>query len=208
MYEETTVTNSPFYNDPQFILLFQQYETSLRAFQMAVNEALRLMTNEMLPGPRRQLDPAAPAGPPNEQFNWDPDWNPLNKVMRLRRNLENDAYRVFSYRKHISHPLPPETINRELKGLLKDASGSQLFGKAERSFREMEKIRSALDNHCRQVWKRYVLEEEPKSAQMNQAVMHAYSLVAETGLQVESAKPMEAVVNRFAAKMQKPVTAH
>ena len=196
------MSKSPFYDDPRFISLYKQYETSLKAFRMAVDEAIRIAQREALPGPRRQVDPGPRVNRPSNYLDWDPNWNPLNKIKRLRRGLEHDAYKVFTYRGDSSPPVPPATAQRQIAGIFKDAAGSQLFGKDDRSVREMSEIKAAVEKHCRQVWNAYTREPEPKTDRANLTIVRAYVLAQESGFEIEATKLMDAVIARLGPKQR------
>jgi len=80
--------------------LYSQYITSLKIFTEAIPEAVEIFKKSDLPGPRRRVD--------------------FEKLDRLRRFYEADAYKYFTYRQGFKNPLPPDTHRRAARGYVKD----------------------------------------------------------------------------------------
>ncbi len=176
------MSRSPFYDDPKFITLYQQYESSAKALQMAVIEACRILDKESLPGPRRQID--------------------MHKLNQLRRFLERDAYKVFTYDGVSSPPLPPETELRKAASKFKDAVSAQAFGKAGRAEQYISQAQAQVDVRCKQVWGAYSKAPNPRSAESKRALVQAIELAQITMLESETVKMMEKEVQRLHATGQ------
>jgi hypothetical protein len=134
-----------FYTDPQFIKLYQDYESAGRVLRKAIEDAVWLLSRDPqqdLVGPRRRVD----------LFN-------LNET---RRTYENAAYRVVTYKPGITQILPSQTFTWEARALLKDATMAQHLGMDWRTEEYLDRQRDLLENQCLLFYREYELQADPK----------------------------------------------
>lgn len=169
--------SNPYFNDPEYLKLYSQYISSLKTFTEAILEAIEIYKKSDLPGPRRQVD--------------------YEKLDRLRRFYETDAYKYFSYRQGFKNPRPPDTHRRAARGYVKDAVTASYFGEGER--RAVERIQAAdkeIAELCEEVWKRYKEAPEPKSDEIKKELLEALELAQSDSVDTPTIREMSAEANR------------
>lgn len=170
--------SNPYFNDPEYLRLYSQYITSLKILTEAILEAIEIYKRSDLPGPRRRVD--------------------FDKLDRLRRFYETDAYKYFTYRQGFNSPLPPDTRKRRARDYLKDAAAPQYFGEDEK--RAMEKIQAAdkeIAKLCEEVWRQYKEAPEPKSNEIKKELLEAIALAQLDAVETPTISEMSAEANRI-----------
>jgi hypothetical protein len=169
--------SNPYFNDPEYLRLYSQYITSLKIFTEAILEAVEIFKKSDLRGPRRQVD--------------------FEKLDRLRRFYEADAYKYFTYRQGFKIPLPPDTHRRAARGYVKDAVTATYFGEYER--RAVEKLQDAdkeIAELCEEVWNRYKEAPEPKGDEIKKELLGALELAQSDSVETPTINEMSAEANR------------
>jgi len=193
-------------SDPEYMKLYKQYISSLDVYTKAIHEACLIFMRESTresEGTDAQ-DTKRGSGPidiraleqklmlyPDLSSSQLPDGG-INfyKLETLRRFYERDAYKFFTYRPNIQHPIPPTTRRRLVKGYLKDTAGRQLFGDFERSKEKIEAAQKEVEEICKDVLQRYRNSKVPRSEALIKELKKAteiaqYTLPAESSVRLE-----------------------
>jgi hypothetical protein len=121
----------------------------------------------------------------------------FEKLDRLRRFYEADAYKYFTYRQGFKIPLPPDTHRRAARGYVKDAVTATYFGEYER--RAVEKLQDAdkeIAELCEEVWNRYKEAPEPKGDEIKKELLGALELAQSDSVETPTINEMSAEANR------------
>jgi len=179
-------------SDPEFMKLYKQYLISLDVYVKAINEACAVFIRETEGTDSR--DSKRGLGPRDvraqeQKLVLYPDLSSAQmpdgginfyKLETLRRFYERDAYKLFTYRPNIQHPIPPATRRRLVRGYMKDAAGRQWFGDLERSNEKLEAAQKEVEKICEDVLQRYHNSPKPRSEALIKELMEALEITQYT----------------------------
>jgi hypothetical protein len=155
-----------FFDDPVFIKLCKEYEAAGRVLSKEIQDAARLLSKDQfqnLPGPRRRVD--------------------LFNLSEKRRTYELTAYRVFTYRPGVRQPDPPETSERKLKSLVRDASTTQWLGMDASTETYLNQAKDLLESECLKFFRDYQQKPDPKQQDAKRRLLeflsHIQALIPE-----------------------------
>jgi hypothetical protein len=154
-------STGPYLRDSDLIRLFEDYEISARVLRQAVNEELAKWVKEgrdvkggepveIVPkkGPLGYAWPDLLTSSPGSEIDF-------YRINTFRRFYERSVYKLLTYWHGTKMPLPPETLERELKGLAKDAEFACQVGRTNRVGEDMELARERIRKVAAEVWKAY-----------------------------------------------------